>query len=135
MAKTETLTYRDLLKAQVEGKTVQYWVYSEGGKWVDCQMSMQIHINSLDNIADSKKYRIKPKVRRYCNGVELDDCITDLQDAEERVYLPHPLCSDFLVVWHRNTVNQTLIDRGLVYNNSESAAKHGKAMAIAKTKE
>ena len=55
------LTFRELLKAQVEGKTVQYWVYSEGGMWVDCQMSMQIHINSLDNIADSKKFRLKPE--------------------------------------------------------------------------
>lgn len=53
------LTFRDLIQAQLDGKTVQYWTYSDGGKWVDYMATMQIRLESLGNVVDSKTYQIK----------------------------------------------------------------------------
>lgn len=129
---TSELTFRDLLKAQVEGKTVQYWAYSEGGKWVDCQMSLQIHVNSLDNIADSKKFRIKPETVLTSNGYKLPPCIKVEPKVGDVVFVPDPVNNNKYKkrTWSDSSNDRYLLYQNLLYTKAEDAVVHGRIMTL-----
>lgn len=81
------LTFRDLIQAQIDGLTVQYWDYSEGGKWADYQTTMQIPLNSLYNVIDSKTFRIKPSKPSIDWSHVSDEFNYLARDKEGLVYL------------------------------------------------
>ncbi|WP_432785062.1 hypothetical protein AAEX37_01996 [Oligella sp. MSHR50489EDL] len=66
---------------------------------------------------------------RYCNGVELDPCLTD-KPEEYIFYMPDPFDKEFYKVgyWTGSEKQYRALSRGLVYDSKTSAAKHGEAM-------
>lgn len=130
--KKQLLTYRDLIQAQLDGKTVQYYDYLEGGVWVDFQATMHKFIHSLDEIAIDTHYRIKPNLKRICNGVELDPCLTEAPELGANYYYPDPMHVDYynLKPWAGDADDVYWFELGFAYGSSESAAKHGQAMGI-----
>ena len=76
-------------------------------------------------------YRIKPKPR-YCNGVELDECLTEAPEIGAYYYSPVPMHIDYynLKPWTGDADDIYWLEMGFAYGSSESAAKHGHAMGI-----
>jgi hypothetical protein len=78
---------------------------------------------------DESEYRVvRPK--RICNGVELDSCLSQ-EDAKmlSTVFYVSPSSMTGVSTSSRpQLVFHYLYDRGMVYNNEESALKHFKAI-------
>lgn len=55
----EIKTYRDLIKAQLDGQTVQYYSNSKEG-WTDFNVTLATDIGRLDSAVNADIYRIKP---------------------------------------------------------------------------
>ena len=127
------LTLRDLIQAQLNGTTVQYWTESGGGSWVDFIGTMRVAIVSLDCVADSRKWRIKPPKPRICNGVELDPCLTEHPKQGTYYYFPDPTrvgCYSNRTLWAGDSMDRLWFDQGFVYATAEAASKHGRAMGL-----
>jgi hypothetical protein len=69
---------------------------------------------------------IKPK--RYCNGIELDDCLTDYDPDIVIYYIVDFYADEGYDKFHSNALTQRFFDRGVVYDNKDSAIKHYKAI-------
>lgn len=134
METKSVLTYRDLLKAQVAGKTAQYWSIDNGGAWLDFKVTLAVDIHSLDDVLDSGRYRIKPETKtvRVFNGVELPDCITEPLELGDTFYLAL-FGGVALRTWSYHTSELDAVVKGFAYLNREDAEVHHKALATYET--
>lgn len=69
---------------------------------------------------------------RYCNGVELDECLIEAPELGTNYYYPDPMHVDYynLKPWVGDADDIYWFELGFAYGSSESAAKHGHAMGI-----
>jgi hypothetical protein len=109
------------------------------GKTIKLINSAATH--SAFNFMSSAEHYIITQPKRYCNGVELDECITgiDADDAIDYIFCPRPdlLCGFERVAFdHINREWLALAQqRGFVYSNAESAIKHAEAMRIVEVRD
>lgn len=121
-------TYREIIQAQLDGKTVQeYEGYDENGTvWKDCTFIACAKVDSLDN--ETSCYRIKPKmeVKRYCNGVELAQSVTKELEEGTKYYTPslNKKKGYESWLWYGDNLDYYYLDAGFVYLNAEDALQH-----------
>lgn len=126
--KDKANTFRELTQAQLDGKTLQMDVLNVG--WVNCTHTLdQVRVEDIDKPV--RGYRVKPK-SRFCNGIELDECLTEAPEDGANYYYPDPMHVDYynLKPWANDADDIYWLELGFAYDSSESAAKHGQAMGI-----
>lgn len=82
-----------------------------------------------ETFAVSSDYRIRPKTR-YCNGVELDECIKEPLENGDMYHIANPLGNGYssVLFWDGGDNDFKYKIRGIAYLREESAVKHAKAM-------
>lgn len=115
----------ELLKAWVEGKTVQY-LNLTNGRWID------ISHHSVSKFAplfiESLTYRLKPETINI-NGYEVPrPCYERLTDGQIYYYPRLGLFEIDCFKWADDDVDNKVLSQGLVHTTREAAELHLKAL-------
>lgn len=126
-----TENYR-FIRAFGEGKKVKYKPYDDVG-W------LPIEETSLFR-DDCDRYLIATQ-KRYCNGVELDECLQPGDVLPVYIFYPDITNGKDMFTVRTCPVDvgvgwlNWMLEQGLIYGNKESAIKHAQAMRIVEVRD
>lgn len=133
-------TFRELIESQLSGVIWQKFDYILDNQWDDMNCVGLIELERLDEIVDPNIYRIKPKVRtvRYCNGIELPQCVTEPLEKGAVYYHPYLLgvtMGYFRSCWAGTVGDSLLLKKGMIYLDEIDAQTHYDAIMNIEIKE
>ena len=129
----ELKTYRDLIKLQLNGETIQKKV-TISGVWYDLTTPLQVCLGELDKPADERLYRVKQNVtiKRLVGDTEMKGFIrledTPLHYGQTYYYVSLNHDSPQVGVWTGAPRDFERIKNKVAYFNYGSAKEHLKAL-------
>lgn len=118
-------TMRDLLAALLAGFKIET---EANGVWSESQ---GFQIDKTSHLDEPLPFKARIAVqRRYCNGVELDECLTEAPKEGFKYYYVDLSCEDGsnFCHWIGGGLDVRMLNAGMAYPTKESAIKHAKAM-------
>ena len=129
-------TFRELIEAQLRGEIVEYWNATEE-RWQENDWHVNCAMRDIDK--ESSGFRLKPKgsTVRYCNGIELPECVTEQLKKWTTYYSPCIYSESGIITraWVHHETDFVLLKNGLIYLEKADAQVHLDALLSVEIRE